>query len=371
MGEWTVRHVGHRSQQLGIFRPGNLNFSLVNCDEGPISYELAMYEPAEDSFGPYRSDWILLRGTNIINSGMHTGLNMNKDRDTLLVSGMDWLHYLKRRQYPFDPVQYRTVATGYYKTWPKKWVDEDLRDIVHDILRAMINDDPAYTPDFILGNGPSGTTHRYKIYPADSTKVFDHIKALSEVTPGFEFAISPVTREFFMYYPDRDSGNPVYHIHSTGSETTGQITEMDWVNQGPRGTHTLGLGSGGKARNMGSVKTDIENKKEFRRLDITEDFGELSSQAALDKLTAFHGSTNLGPEKMLSLSALNPEFLTPNFYTGSRPRSLIGNRVRVSHDFGYRNTDSYYIIQAMNFNVDLDGNEEVEFELERIAPRLV
>lgn len=385
MAEWTIKHLDHAANVISSHRPLDLGFSLVNCDEGEITYELALSDPGvvNDNFGPYRTDYVLVRGTsNTITSGMHTSVNLNKDRDSIFVGGNDWLHYFKRRIYPFDPAAYRGDGVdgvdnpGYWKTWPKKWVDEDLRDITQQIIRAMIEADgtpanPLWVPDFIMSNNQAGITHRYKIFPADQTSIFDHIKTLSEIDEGFEFAVSPINLEFFMYYPDRDSGNSVYHIRSTGSETTGQIIEFDWTNNGPRGTWTLGLGSTSKARNAGATKTDIDNKNVFRRLDIVEEFGEVSNQTMLNKKTDFQGSTNLGPEKTLTLVCLNPEFMTPNFYTGGRPRSLIGNRVRVTHNFGYRMVDAYFRIQALRWTIDREGNELVQFDLEMIAPRLV
>jgi hypothetical protein len=318
--------------------------------------------------GPDRTSYTIYRGGNIITGGTVRAINLNKDRETLMISGMSYENYLKRRIYPFSPNLYRN---GGWVDWPIRYRQLDTCEIARRLINTMRDADP-HSYQIFPHSGNSGFVTNYKIFPADSTTIFDHIKALSEMGPddGFEFQVSPVTLEFFMYPGGRDNGYTAIDIAPRNTEASGQIIDYDWNNTGPRGTWTLGLGSSDKANKMGSVKTDEDNKAQFGRTDIVEDYGTFKNQHALDVKTAFEGSTNLGPERTLAFTILNPEFNLPNFYTGGRPRNLIGDRIHSEYDFEYRHVDAYFIVQALNFTVDNSGNEEVGFELEMIPPRL-
>lgn len=355
----------------GAFRVSELEFSLVNSDEGPMSCELPLGHPElePNQIGPYRTSYTIYRNGIIITGGIVTSINLNKDRETLLIGGADYLHYLKRRIYPFSPNLYRN---GGWVDWPIRYRQLDTIEIARRLINTMRDDDAYSWPIYPHSVGSTGFVTNYKIFPADPTNIFDHIKSLSEMGPdgGFEFAISPVTLEMFFYPGGRDSGFTAFDIAPRNNEETGMIIDYDWNNLGPRGTWTLGLGSSDKANKMGSVKTDEDNKAQFGRLDIVEDYGTFKNQAGLDKKTAFEGSTNLGPERNLAFGILNPEFLIPDFYSGSGPRGLIGDRIHTEYDFEYRHVDAYFIVQALNFNIDNSGNEEVGFEVEMIPPRL-
>lgn len=371
MPDWRVAFVESQVNPTGFFRVDELSFSLVNSEEGEFTCEIPLGHPdlIPNQIGADRTSYVIYRGANIITGGIVTGINLNKDRESLMISGNDYLHYLKRRIIPFNPAAYRA---GEWPNWPLKWKQVDTCNIARSLINIMRNADQYSLPIFPHSVGTTGFITNYKIFPADPTTIFDHIKALSELgaDDGFEFAVSPVTLEFFMYPGGRDSGFTAIDIAPRDTEASGQIIEYDWNNTGPRGTWTLGLGSSDKANKMGSIKTDEDNKAQFGRTDIVEDFGTMKNQHALDVKTAFEGSTNLGPERNLAFGVLNPEFLIPNFYTGGRPRNLIGDRIHTEYDFEYRHVDAYFIVQALNFSVDNSGNEEVGFELEMIPPRL-
>lgn len=334
-----------------------------------MSCEIALSDPdlTFNLIGPYRSDYTIYRGANIITGGIVTSTNLNKDRQTLMIGGATYEHYYKRRIYPFNPKDY---IERDWPLYPKRWRQLDTVEIMRRLVQDM-EDEGDGLGTVVVGPN-AGFLANYRIFPADPTTMFEHIEALSKMgDKGFEWQVSPVTGETFVYPGGRDSGSDVYHIYPSVNEATGQIEEFDWNNVGPRGTWTMGLGSGDKARKMGAVKTDPESTAQFRRLDKVEDYGEVGSQAVLNKKTAFDGSTNLGPERTLSLAVLNPEFQVPNFYTGGRPRNLIGNRIHAEYDFEYRHIDAHWIVNALKFDIKNSGNEVVGFELEMIPPRLV
>jgi hypothetical protein len=371
MADWQVAFVESMVNPTGFFRVNDLTFSLVNSDEGPMSCEIPLGHPdlTPNLIGPYRTSYTIYRNGTIVTGGIVNSINLNKDRDSLLIGGADFLHYLKRRIWPFEPSLY---LAGGWVDWPIRWRQVDSAGIAHRMINAMVNADSYSWPIFPHNGGFTGFLTNYKIFPADPTTIFDHIKTLSELGPdgGFEFAISPITLEFFTYPGGRDSGFTDQDYAPRWTEAGGQLVDFDWNNIGPKGTWTLGLGVGHDGRKMGATKTDVDNKAQFGRLDAVEDFGTVANQETLNRMTDFQGSTNLGPERSLSLSVLNPQFQVPNFYSGGGPRGLIGDRVHAEYDFEYRHVDAYFIVQSLNFDIDNSGNEVIEFELEMIPPRL-
>lgn len=361
---------------VGEFVPEHLSFDMRNSEASSISFEIPLSATGlrRDLFAPYRTDWELWRrGTGpgayqLLEGGLLTEVNLASDRDSVLVNGKSWLHYLEKRVYPFDPVAY--VEDRDWASWPKQWglgdpSGEDLRIIVEDILEAMT--DESNTPQIIFNNLNTGVYFHYKIFPADPTTIYEHIRKLSEVEDGFEFAILPGSLEFKMYPPTRDVGIAIYAFEPSENEFDGAVTNADWTNSGPAATVTVGYGSGSKFK-KGFISTHIPSQEQYRRLERTVDFGDqIASQPMLNSLAASQGYQDRFPQKKLSLTILNPEFQPVNFYTGGRPRSLIGNRIAFRHDWTpYHLVNADFRIISMNWDVDQSGNEEVEFELEMI-----
>ena len=403
----------------------NLTFEIVNSDDGGMTCEIPLSATrtgsttlgiVRDSFAPKRSHWELWRtgSSNVakqLGSGVVTSVNLNKDRDTVLVSGRDWLWYLKQRIYPFNPEDYVEFnpdapeqhaldsngdATG-TSNWPKRWPNAheddpvDLRDIVRDIIRSMrtgraidingpnVSARALGVPDITINAALTGAETKYKIFPGDSTTIYDHIKTLSERNDGFEFDIDPISLEFKMWSPRRDnsSGFPEYIIKVADLaefdpnipaeqqilEGYGQIIEFDWTNDGPDGTYLVGLGTRGQR--VGRVWTDVDNVEQFGRLDLVYDYGELSNEDNI--LQKLKDQNDLHPQKKLGIGLLNPEFLVPSMYTGGRPRSLMGAMIYVIHDFPpYHRVNAYFRINQISWQVDNNSNEQVTWGLEMI-----
>lgn len=378
MGSFLVYHKDARTAIVtGQYVPENLAFSLRNSEPGTISYEIPLSEPflTKDQFAPYRTDWYLYRagtgpgGYDLIEAGIMTDVNLSGDRDSVLVTGKSMLHYLERRTYPFDPVAY--VTDHDWVSWPKQWptaqgdAGTDLTTIVQAILQAMLDASPNTLP-ITFSNVPTGSLGFYKIFPADQTTIFEHIQKLAGMEDGFEFELVPQSLQFKMYSPDRDTFQPVYRFTISGTEADGQVTLADWTNSGPASTYFIGYGAGSKIK-KGAISTYLPSEELYRRLDRTEDFGEISSQDMMDRVSASQGYQDRFPQKKLSLSILNPEFLATNFYTAGRPRSLIGQRVHFTFDFiNYHKVDADYRVIALNWDVDEGTNEIVEWELEMV-----
>jgi hypothetical protein len=379
----------------------NLEFEIRNSEPGGFSGELALSQswrenPAKflsrDSFAPYRTDFYLTRweGSNAktMIGGVITAVNLNKDRDTILVSGKDWIHYLERRIYPWIPedfVHYNPDNPNMYlfsvdgngnHNWPKRYRQKDTQAIVRDLLLRMIN---AQTHDGYFGpldsqslqilppSSPTGVVVNYgPIYPGDETSIYDHIKAISELSDGFEFDIMPQSLEFKMWSPRRDpnQGIPVWELSASDIETNGQFIEFDWENDGPDGTFLTGLGTG--RHKIGATWTDPETVRRYRWLDKLYDYGTISSPDAI--IRKLMDQNDLYPQKKLALTLLNPSFLQPSFYSPQNgARNRIGAQFRVTHDFApYHKVDAFFRINAINGSVDESTNESLTLELEMV-----
>lgn len=379
---------------MGRFVAENLSLDILNSEDGGFTCELPLSATQVGSttlginrewpngFGPKRSDWELWRGGQLISSGILTSVNLNKDRDTILLAGRDWIWYLKQRVFPFNPQDY--VAGGWVN-WPMQWPATHADDPVDVsvIVRALIKSitiDPS-TNGTIQGARPITysvptmyQTTKYSILPGDSTTIFDHIQTLSERNDGFEFDISPDDLEFRTWAPRRDSSYgsieyafSVYDPSITTEDTIeafGQIVEFDWTNEGPDGTYLTGYGT--KEHKVGRTWTDPETLIKFGRFDLVYDYGNLPNYASI--LHMLQGQQDLYPQKKITLTLLNPEFL-PNFYGYGRPRGLMGKRVRVTHDFApYHKVDAYFRINSIRWQVDQSTNEVVDLGLEMLYP---
>lgn len=403
MAEWWVRLI-HRanSAPVGEYSLGQPEVEIRNSEPGGFSGELALSQTrrgsdvlgiTRDQFAPYSANFELWRGSALITDGMLTSANLNFNRDTVLIAGKDWKHYLQRRIYPFTPEDYITYNAqakhSFFDQWPKKWPKKALPDdpeapavpikrIVRDILVSMRTGVPVDfstpaaerqalpaapgTPNIVWNIDPTGgPTARYKIYPGDQTTIYDHIQKLSELSEGFEWDITPLGREFRMWIPKKFTSNvPVYHWRATDDETLGSFTEFDWTNDGPEGTYLLGLGSG--RHKIGATWTYRPSVDLYGRLDLVYDYGEMQDYATI--LSKLKDQNDLHPQKKLSVALLNPEFLGLNFYTGGRPRELIGNTIRVTHDFlPYHLVDAYFSVNSIKWSVDYSTNETVNLEL--------
>ena len=388
-GEWVIefRENTASARMTAWVKPPGLHWSIKNSEKGEMTCELPLgmneYDGSplqRDGIVPWHTDWYLYRGNTLRDAGIVTSINLTDERDSVLVAGMNWLGYLEHRVYPFDPEQY--VNQRDWANWPKKWgvggtlesgSGVDVRTIVQDILRAMVNATietpgggvvagPFNTPPFIFSNPALGMDGRYKILPGDETTIFDHIKKLSENSDGFEFDVLPHNLEFKMYR-NRDQGTPVYRFDTVSNKKNTRLIELDWTNEGPLATVTILIGG---TPTLGLAKTDLESVIRYRWTDRVVQAGQITSRAMLEKAAEGEQFEDRFPRKRAAFAGHDPELWTPNFWTGGRPRSLLGNRVRVKHDFGWHMVNADYKVMGLNIDVDEHGNEKVSFEVEMI-----
>ena len=180
---------------------------------------------------------------------------------------------------------------------------------------------------------------------------------------GFEWDITPVNLQFKLWSPKKyDYDYPFYTFTAPSDfEYDGTITEFDWTNDGPDGTYLIGLGSG--RHKVGRVWSDIDTVLEFGRYDLVYDYGEIQDRDVI--LRKLKDQNDLWPQKKLMLTLWNPEFLDQaNFYTGGRPRDLIGGSIKVVRAFEPLWTvNAYFQINAIKWRIDASTNESVDLEL--------
>ena len=152
----------------------------------------------------------------------------------------------------------------------------------------------------------------------------------------------------------------------SGTEAANTLQQhLDWTDTGPVGTNTVGLGSGGpKGTKLGKSKTYIPSKRMFLRTDVVVDVGTVADLDMLDRIIDARNDRH--PQKTATLQITNPEFMSPNFYTGGRPRSLIGNRIRITRNYGYHVVDAFFLINGIHWTVSNSGNEQVDMDIEMI-----
>lgn len=403
MAQWRVRWIDRNGEiPMTEYTLANPEVEIRNSEPGGFSGEIALGQLnvnnlplTRDEFIPYETYYQVRRVTasssEIVSGGMLTSMNLNFNRDTVLIAGKDWLHYPQRRLYPFNPESYVTFATGtkhsYWDKWPKKWgvtkggtpikTPVDCSNVIRDLLLSMkkgipidqfssgadrIAPDDPYTPPIVWNIPNTGTLVTHQINPGDQRTIFDHITLFSEMRDGFEFDIDPVSLEFKLWSPSKWSDDvPVYVFQPTANaESAGQIVDFDWTNEGPEGTYLYGLGAG--ESKMGRVWTTDVNQAAAGRLDLLYDYGEVRDRDVI--LQRLKDQNDLWNQKKLSLSILNPDFLIPSFYAQGRPRELIGATVQVLHDFNpLHRVDAYFTINAIKINADNSGNEIANLEL--------
>lgn len=403
MADWWVRFrdraQGNVVGEYSLLEP---NVEVRNSEVGGFAGTLALGQKrrnsttlgiTRDQFAPYRSlyeVWRQSSGSGVcISDGFLTSVNLQFNRDTALIQGKDYKHYLERRIYPFNPDYFTErdpdFPEHYLDQWPKVWPtmevgDQDpidVRLIIQDLLLSMRTVTPVDSrttprptgtalgvPPFVWNIPNTGIMTKYKILPGDQTTILQHIQRFSEQRNGFEWDILPQTLEFKLWAPTKYAGNiPVYWFAPSQYEIDGPFTEFDWTNDGPEGTYLIGLGSG--RHKVGRVWTDIDTVRRFGHFDMPYDFGEMQNTESI--LQLLKDQNDLWPQKKFNATLLNPEFLSPNFYTGGRPRALIGAHIRVTHMFApYHLVDAYFKINAIRWNVDTSTNESVALELEMV-----
>lgn len=339
---WRIIHKNHAFQELGECFPSNLNFSLPLSAVGDVSYELAIDDPLAtwQKTYPKRTDYLLMYGNHELQGGIHTGVNINDvERETLQISGNDYLHYLEGRWYPFDP---ENLAAGGF-IWP---INSDLFVIVEDMLDATLA--LSHSLPLTYNNRLSGQTiNDFKIELGDTEAIKSKIETLSKKLPGFDYEITP-QRELKMYSGGKGT------IRNFTFEQGRNIFLLDYSNRGPEGTHTLGVAQG--EGNKIARSRDHSGMPTYRRWDVHEEISLATTDTqAIQDATDAESERNIAPK--LEFSAKYVDDADVDIFA----EVSTGDRCMVHADLDWDEVHDYMRIVNIQGVTDDEGNFELQF----------
>lgn len=394
---WTVEHYQHEyvpdpdapaaliadGSLIQIVRPENLHFVLTLGQVGisTIEYDIARDAKDDDGdpiitqdfVGPYRTDFLLKKEgvTDPIMGGMHTqvsGLDGDDPLDVIQIGGKEWLHYLERRNWPYDVAlsQIRLDLDGFLFKATAVEVGAIIANILQTVRDLSANypgppdefgPNPSYSLGFTIDVDDTGFSTNYEIPFMDSTSIFAMIQQLSLMgltRGGFDFTITPA-KVFRLIYPEiGDPDSPIYTLEVDATTHIANMESVGFTNTGPGATHVLGVGAGTASQPGGINKHFPANSAVFRRLDKVAEFATVKNLDALESLTSLELAFGANPIHEIPV-IVNPAEI-PDFWTLTRP----GMYVAIDYDLGFHHINSTQKIISMDCRVDTEGEEEVQ-----------
>lgn len=335
---FKVIHYDHNDKAIGEEFPVDTEFAIYLGKIGYCNYdinlesELARIEKTE----PDATDFKLYRGNKPIMGGEHVSTEISDvNAQMLKVSGNDWMAYLDKLFWPFNPDN--PTAGGYLVT------DRDLRDIVDDLLNAVLAQ--SNTPTFTHVNQVTGQLTNFKIEPADTESILSKITVLSQMSPGFDFEVTH-DRQVKMYTPKKGVKRSL--VLELGSN----IYDFAYTDKGVAGTHTLGLAQTASSR-VGVAMDSITMPK-YRRKDISKEFSDVKDKATLTTLTTGETARNGTPSIEFSCKVV-PEYIDDLLSAVG-----VGDTLRVVADMKYDQMDRDWRLVSIVGRPDNNKNEEYE-----------
>lgn len=408
---WTVEHYDHEfvpvvvgepdvtdgGALLATVSPDALSFmkQLGKLGPGTISYELGLDavdavtgDPvvAEDFVGAYRTDFLLKRvredGATVdeIMAGMHTPAPAGQDGadpiDKVQIAGKDFLHYLERRRWPYD-------ATLSYINWPDglrfSVAGGEIGQIVKDILETVRDvspnwplppdppgggGNPSYSLGFTVTADDTGVTTNYEISTFESSDILSLITTLAQNPTGlggFDFEMT-TAKVFRLIYPEiGDPGAPIYTLERDATTHLANMREIGMTNDGPGGTHYLGVGAGLSGQAGGVNRHFRANSAVYRRLDEVVEFGDVKSLSLLESLTGGTLSTGANPILEIPVVIAPRDLDMAEVWAVTKP----GAYVQINWDFGFHTLAAVQKIVSMDCSVDQEGNELITLGFNR------
>lgn len=361
MASYLVQHRDHNDNILHTYVPEELSWSKNLNDPHTFTCQMSLDNPIiqeentpeGDFAGAYQTDFRLIRDGNIRMAGMITSLHIPQGQEYIQIEGKDWSHYLSRRIYPFNPLiptQFRLVMPNPGTSDP----DPDVTDIIYQMLNTVQQRDYSLILDLSDLVSRTTFTERIRIEFGDTEDILSKIKTFAEGKPGFDFEVT-WDRKFKLYYPEYS--DPTILAWSLGGafstpNSSPSFLDMDWTDNGPTGTHLLALGAGSSFK-LGRAIGSVEAQQQFRRLDHTEDFGDVPNRAKLNRLANGALSAAIRPQREVPMKVV-PEDI-PDFFDKFHP----GVYFYVSWDLEAHQVTGEHKLLGFEVNVDNAGNEEV------------
>lgn len=378
MAEAIIRHFEHDGTLRDTFRPENPHWIMRLDEPSDIDYEVSLAMPSmrHGFVGPYRTDWQLEVDGNIVEAGLHTPYERSGESEAKKIAGKSWLHYLERRHYPFDPQAPNTFRHGLpttTATYPQTGVafsayQQDAANIISDLLDITLARPNSL--DIFFAAITTGNVHNFRIDLGDTESIYDKIKGLSDEEPQFNFRITPDTRQFFIYsehiYLDGAETDPTQNLWVFDDrDPDNGVLDINFINDGPRYTHLIGYGAGTASR-LGVALGYPHNQAIYRRLDGTEDYGNVVNRTQLTNRAQRDLSFGLYPQHELTLT-INPDaprFEGEDFWKWTFP----GESIWIRWDLESAFINHGYVIVEMDCTIDNEGNPTVQFGLNEINP---
>ena len=392
---FRVRHRDHAGSVISTHTPvgGSLQWTYRAGQPGDITYQLPQsdIEVSRDSFASYRTDFLLQHRPNnagpwiSLIGGIHTPVRLKNDTDLIEVGGRDWAHWLEQPVW-FDYYNYnwsqagdafedrrrdiikanKTVTTGIFQNiailafLPPVSQEDIIRTLITNTKRG-----PNYPNISAVFTGSAGVsqfeTTSYIINFQDTTHVLQHINTIAALDDpyGFDWTMNPDKKmEFFGPRKNRrESPDPIWVIKDSDI-IEHPILELDWANNGPLGTHVVGLSIGSPA--LWWFKRDQDSVDKFREWLKIEHVGDQYIKGP-EMRYAVDGLDYIHPQKDVKI-VVDPSLLEGGF------RNQIGNVVRIIWDFPpYHEVNAYYWINEQSYeNTDAAGNWRLNLSLQQI-----
>lgn len=401
---FRVQHLDHLGSVISTHTPvgGSLEWEFRANEVGEISYQIAQSDIEDQnlgalSFAPYRTDWRLQQkvGTGSwesIAAGIHVPVNIHSDEDAVNVAGKDWAHWLEQPVW-FDYYDFNWSQAGLVHATRKDDIIEDTNDaggwtpganniysgkavlafMPGAIQAAMINelvDNTKRGTDYVnistvfTGTAGSGTLvlDSYVIFFQDQSTVLQHINNVAALDNpyGFDWTMN-ANKQMEFFGPRKvvaQAPTPIWTI-TKDSILEQPIIDLDWTNNGPLGTHIVGLSRGSPS--LWWYKKDQDSIDKFREWLKIEKVGD-SYIKGPDMRYAVNGLQYIHPQKDITITIL-PEVVDP--FEGFK--NHVGDVVRVKWDFPpHHEVNAYYWITGQRFHGDAPGNYMCDLALQQI-----
>jgi len=369
---WTMIHRDENDNVTDEFKPLNCSFTKRYQDCGDIAYDLPLSYPRMrwSIVGPKRTSFELWNDAypdRPIISGIHSYINTKRGSELLHIQGKTWLWYFQNRHYPFNPQSPNAFLAGSAANDQGLAYQEfgDPTDILQDIWTEIKTRPNGNKWGITIQGIPTGISTGYRVELGDTKSLFDMFQDLSQVEPGFIF-YDNVAREVVIVSPhlynDNALDGPATNIYSFDRNTPPvKWTDIEFENNGPIGTHILGLGSGTSSR-IGRAYGYGQSEEIFGRWDMTVDFSETMSTNKLVAQTQRAFSKGLYPQRNVPLT-VRPEDI-PGFWVLFEP----GWSVWIHEDFESNKAEGAYEIMEMAAHLTNEGDSLVDLTVNELNP---
>lgn len=303
-----IVNTDHAGATLSVLQDlPDMGYSFALSDMGEANWVVPLSHPnlVRDQFAPKLTDYRLGITSDLVNwytiqGGICGPVGLKTGIQSVAVVGYDYLYYLNQ-PYPFD---YASAYSSLSATdLIKYWVTTNQQTVIAALVAAS---PLSFTTSF-SGTGWTEVMN-YMIMYGDTVTLLDHVRAIGEMNQpkGFEFWCD-YDRLIRFYAPRRNnaSSTPIASfLYVTGSNG---LIDIDWTNQGPKATKTVGLSNGLK-RGFSEYTPSTAAYREW--LELVQLRENLYKQTEIDAATDSIGTLDRFPQKTIKIT-VKPDEVDP------------------------------------------------------------